>query len=120
MTKRGRYVKKARCSFLFFFFSPIEWQIDDTVPSLSGNYYYSVVGRALVLGNAARRKRDEEAKEKKKEETMTREGSVTEEEEEEEKEKRRGTNLESERCSFQSKKRARDKNKVVLPRSLTT
>lgn len=51
---------------------------------------------------------------------MTREGSVTEEEEEEEKEKRRGTNLESERCSFQSKKRARDKNKVVLPRSLTT
>lgn len=65
MTKRGRYVKKARCSFLFFFFSPIEWQIDDTVPSLSGNYYYSVVGRALVLGNAARRKRDEEAKEKK-------------------------------------------------------
>lgn len=66
MTKRGRYVKKARCSFLFFFFSPIEWQIDDTVPSLSGNYYYSVVGRALVLGNAARRKRDEEAKEKKR------------------------------------------------------
>lgn len=31
-----------------------------------------------------------------------------------------GTKLESERCSFQSKKRARDRNKVVLPRSLTT
>lgn len=37
-----------------------------------------------------------------------------------EEKKRRGTNLESEPCSFQSKKRARDKNKVVLPRSLTT
>lgn len=116
MTKRGRYAKKASS----FFFS-IRSNGRSTTLSL---HYQGIIIIPLsdVRSSSGTRhgERGMKKRKKKKEETMTREGSVTEEEEEEEKEKRRGTNLESERCSFQSKKRARDKNKVVLPRSLTT
>lgn len=120
MTKRGRYAKKARYCFFF----SVRSNSRSTTLSL---HYQGIIIIPLsdVRSSSGTRHGGRGMKKRKKKEGRNDDPRGVSDRrrrrrKRNEEKKRRGTNLESEPCSFQSKKRARDKNKVVLPRSLTT